>query len=67
MAQQTRYIRLSTEWRLMTARHLNLKQVLHNVAVITRAAEALRAASTNPESTSLLPRTPEEIAVVGFW
>ncbi len=42
------------------------EQVLYNVAVLTRAAEALRAASTSPESTSLLPRTPEEIAVVVF-
>jgi ATP-dependent helicase YprA (DUF1998 family) len=35
------------------------ERLLHNVAEHTRAAEALRAASLNPDGSSLLPRTPE--------
>ena len=42
------------------------EQLLHNVAEHTRAAEALRAASASPEGSSLLPRTPEELAVALF-
>jgi len=42
------------------------EQLLHEVAEQTRSAEALRAASVNPEGHGLLPRTPEQLGAVLF-
>jgi hypothetical protein len=46
--------------------HSEPEYLLHNVAEHTRAAEALRAASVGPDGSSLLPRTPDELALALF-
>lgn len=42
------------------------EQLLYEVAEQTRSAEALRAASVNPEGNGLLPRTPEQLGAALF-